>query len=194
MSVESYKGLPVLYFASQADWEGWLEEHQAGAPGVWLKISKKGSGFDSVSYAEALDLAICYGWIDSQKAALDDDFWLQRFTPRGPRSKWSQRNCAIAEEMIDHGRMKDAGLREVELAKQDGRWEAAYASQSEITVPEDFQAALDRNPVAREFFDTLNSVNRYAILYRLQDAKKPETRLRRMEKFIAMLNEHQTIY
>ena len=192
--MESYKGLPILYFESQADWEAWLEEHQNDSQGLWLKISKKGSGFDSLSYTEALDSAICYGWIDSQKGALDDDFWLQRFTPRGSRSKWSQRNRAIADQMIRQGRMQPAGLREVELAKQDGRWDAAYASQSKITVPDDFQAELDKNPVAKEFFTTLNSVNRYAILYRLQDAEKPETRLRRMEKFISMLNEHQTIY
>lgn len=192
--MESYKGLPILYFETQAAWEAWLEEHQADSQGLWLKISKKDSGFDSVSYSEALDLAICYGWIDSQKGTLDDDFWLQRFTPRGSRSKWSQRNRAIAEQMIQQGRIRSAGLREVELAKQDGRWEAAYASQSEIKVPDDFQAELDKNPAAKEFFATLNSVNRYAILYRLQDAKKPQTRLRRMEKFISMLNEHRTIY
>ena len=192
--MESYKGLPILYFETQAAWEAWLEEHQADSQGLWLKISKKDSGFDSVSYSEALDLAICYGWIDSQKGTLDDDFWLQRFTPRGSRSKWSQRNRAIADQMIQQGRIRSAGLREVELAKQDGRWEAAYASQSEIKVPDDFQAELDKNPAAKEFFATLNSVNRYAILYRLQDAKKPQTRLRRMEKFISMLNEHRTIY
>ena len=192
--MESYKGLPILYFETQAAWEAWLEEHQADSQGLWLKISKKDSGFDSVSYSEALDLAICYGWIDSQKGTLDDDFWLQRFTPRGSRSKWSQRNRAIADQMIQQGRIRSAGLREVELAKQDGRWEAAYASQSEIKVPDDFQAELDKNPAAKKFFATLNSVNRYAILYRLQDAKKPQTRLRRMEKFISMLNEHRTIY
>ena len=192
--MESYKGLPILYFETQAAWEAWLEEHQADSQGLWLKISKKDSGFDSVSYSEALDLAICYGWIDSQKGTLDDDFWLQRFTPRGSRSKWSQRNRAIADQMIQQGRIRSAGLREVELAKQDGRWEAAYASQSEIKVPDDFQAELDKNPAAKEFFATLNSVNRYAILYRLQDAKKPQTRLRRMEKFISMLNEPRTIY
>ena len=150
--MESYKGLPILYFETQAAWEAWLEEHQADSQGLWLKISKKDSGFDSVSYSEALDLAICYGWIDSQKGTLDDDFWLQRFTPRGSRSKWSQRNRAIAEQMIQQGRIRSAGLREVELAKQDGRWEAAYASQSEIKVPDDFQAELDKNPAAKEFF------------------------------------------
>jgi len=123
--MESYKGLPILYFETQAAWEAWLEEHQADSQGLWLKISKKDSGFDSVSYSEALDLAICYGWIDSQKGTLDDDFWLQRFTPRGSRSKWSQRNRAIADQMIQQGRIRSAGLREVELAKQDGRWEAA---------------------------------------------------------------------
>lgn len=192
--MEFYKGLPILYFESQAAWETWLEEHQADSQGLWLKISKKGSNFASVSYAQALEVAICYGWIDSQKGAMDDDFWLQRFTPRGPRSKWSKRNCMIADQMIRQGRMKAAGLREVELAKQDGRWEAAYASQSKITIPEDFQTELNKHPEAKEFFATLDSANRYAILYRLQTAKKPETRLRRMQKFITMLNERRTIH
>jgi len=191
---ESYKGLPVIYFESQAALEKWLEENHTSSEGVWLKLAKKTSGIDSVSYMEAVETCLCYGWIDSQKAGFDELFWLQRFTPRRPKSKWSRDNRDKATELIEGGRMRPAGLREVELAKADGRWGAAYASQSKIVVPEDFQLRLDQNPTAQDFFITLNAVNRYAILYRIQDAKKPETREKRMSQFIQMLNEHKTIY
>lgn len=186
--------LPVIAFASKDAWESWLEEQHTTSNGLWLKIAKKGKGIDTVSYADALDVALCYGWIDGQKDKLDDDYWLQRFTPRKPRSKWSKVNCGKATELIEKGRMRPAGLREVEQAKADGRWAAAYEAQSTATVPDDLQRELEKNDKARQFFSTLDSTNRYAILYRIQDAKKPETRAKRIEKYVAMLSEQKKIY
>jgi uncharacterized protein YdeI (YjbR/CyaY-like superfamily) len=186
--------LPTLSFESQESWEAWLEENHSHSKGIWLKIAKKGTGIPSVDYAEALDAALCYGWIDGQKGALDNEYWLQKFTPRRPKSKWSKINCGKALALIAEGRMQPAGLRQVELARADGRWEAAYDSQSRITIPADFQAELDKNEQAREFFNTLNSANRYAILYRIQEAKKPETRSARINKFIEMLVDQQKLY
>ena len=186
--------LPILPFASREAWEPWLEEEHAASEGLWLKIAKKGSGIESVSYAEALEAALCYGWIDGQKASFDDSYWLQRFTPRRARSKWSKVNRRKATELIERGEMKPAGLREVERAKADGRWDAAYEPQSAATVPEDLRLELERNEGAREFFETLNSTNRYAILHRIQDAKKPETRARRIAKYVAMLAEGKKLY
>ncbi len=159
-----------------------------------MKIAKKDSGIASVTYPEALEVALCHGWIDGQKDRFDDKWFLQRFTPRRPRSKWSKINRAKAVALIESGRMKPAGLREVERAQADGRWEAAYDPPSKATVPDDLRAALEANPAAREFFETLNSTNRYAMLYRLQDAKRPETRARRLEAFVTMLNERRTLY
>lgn len=186
--------LPTLAFESLAAWEAWLEENHASAKGLWLKIAKKGTGIASVDYAQALDGALCYGWIDGQKAALDDQYWLQKFTPRGSKSGWSKINCGKADALIAQGRMKPAGLKQVELAKADGRWDAAYESQSSSSIPEDFQHALDASPEARDFFNTLDSANRYAFLYRIQTAKKPETRAARIDKFIAMLVDHQKFH
>jgi uncharacterized protein YdeI (YjbR/CyaY-like superfamily) len=186
--------LPILLFASQEEFEAWLEQNHAGAGGLWLKIAKKGSGVESVNYAEALELALCFGWIDSQKRGFDEAFFLQRFTPRRPRGKWSQINRAKAEELIAAGSMRPAGLAEVEAAKADGRWDAAYAGQRAATVPDDLEQELDRNKAAGEFFATLDSANRYAILYRLQEAKKPETRQKRLRKFIAMLERGEKIH
>jgi uncharacterized protein YdeI (YjbR/CyaY-like superfamily) len=186
--------LPVVAFASREAWEGWLEKEHARSDGVRLRFAKKGSGKESVSRAEALEVALCYGWIDSQAQALDDEYWLQRFTPRRPRSRWSKINCVSAEVLIERGAMRPAGLREVELAKADGRWDAAYDPQSAATVPDDLQRELDRNAAAREFFATLDSQNRYAILYRVQDAKRPETRARRIREFVAMLAEGRKIH
>lgn len=186
--------IPILSFESQASWEAWLAEHHAEAKGVWLKIAKKEAGIPSVNYAEALDSALCYGWIDGQKGAFDEQYWLQRFTPRQPKSKWSKVNCDKATALIAAGRMQPAGLQQVELAKADGRWETAYESQSKITVPEDFQIALDQNQQAKDFFDTLNSANRYAFLYRLQTAKKAETRARHIQHFIEMLVNKQKFH
>jgi uncharacterized protein YdeI (YjbR/CyaY-like superfamily) len=186
--------LPVLEFGSQAAWECWLDAHHAAAPGAWLKIAKKGSGAETVSYAEALEAAICYGWIDGQKDRLDDVHWLQRFTPRKPGGRWSRINTDKATELIKAGRMRPAGQREVELAQADGRWEAAYEGQRAMAVPEDLERELARNEPAREFFATLSGVNRYAILYRIGSVKRPETRARKIAQYVAMLAEHQTIY
>ena len=185
---------PRLAFASREAWAEWLAKHHATSSGLWLKLAKKGSGIDSVSYQEALDVALRYGWIDGQKDRLDDRWFLQRFTPRRPRSKWSKINCDKATRLIAQGEMQPAGLQEVEQAKADGRWAAAYDGQRAATVPDDLRRELEKNPAAREFFATLDSANRYAILYRLQEAKKPETRARRLAKFVAMLGERQKIH
>ena len=179
--------LPILSFESPQSWETWLNEQHSTSKGIWLKIAKKETGIPSISYAEALDVALCYGWIDGQKAALDDQFWLQKFTPRGPKSGWSKVNRDKVAVLTAAGRMQPAGLRQVELARADGRWAAAYESQRTIGVPDDFQRELDQHPQAAAFFRTLNSANRYAVLYRIQTAKKPETRAARIQKLIAML-------
>ena len=186
--------MPIMSFEIQQGWEEWLKEHHAETKGIWLKIAKKEASTPSVSYAEALDSALCYGWIDGQKAAFDDKYWLQKFTPRTAKSIWSKVNCNKAESLIAEGRMQPAGLRQVELAKSDGRWERAYESQSKITIPDDFQNALDNNPKAKDFFNTLNSVNRYAFLFRIHSAKKPETRSAKIQKFVEMLNHQQKFY
>jgi uncharacterized protein YdeI (YjbR/CyaY-like superfamily) len=187
-------GKPVLAFASQAEWEAWLDAEHASADGVWLKFAKKGSGVETVVYAEALDVALCYGWIDSQVARLDERFYLQKFTPRRARSKWSRINRDKIEELTKQGRMRTAGLEQVELAKADGRWDAAYASPANLEMPDDLQAALDANPKAAVFWETLNKSNRYAIVFQLEDAKKPETRARRLEKFVGMLERGEKLY
>ncbi|MFG2078047.1 YdeI/OmpD-associated family protein [Nonomuraea maritima] len=186
--------LPIIAFASRAAFEKWLDAEHEVSPGLWLKIAKKESGIASVTYSEAVDVALCFGWIDGQKAKLDDDHWLQRFTPRTPRSKWSKVNRGRVEALVAAGAMRPAGLARVEEAKADGRWDAAYASQRTATVPDDLQAALDADPAAAEFFATLDSANRYAILYRVGDAKRPATRAARIEKFVTMLREHQKIH
>jgi uncharacterized protein YdeI (YjbR/CyaY-like superfamily) len=186
--------LPILPFATWQDWESWLAEHHTNIDGVWLKIAKKETGIASVSYAEALESALCYGWIDGQKTSFDDQYWLQKFTPRRPKSMWSKVNCGKVAALIEAGRMQPAGLRQIELAKADGRWDAAYSSQSNATIPDDFQLALDNNPPAKDFFNTLNSTNRYAVLFRIQTAKKPETRAARIQKLIDMLARNEKIY
>jgi uncharacterized protein YdeI (YjbR/CyaY-like superfamily) len=188
------KGLPITHFESQKDWEAWLQKNHTTSGGIWIKFAKKSSVIDSVSHQEALDTAICYGWIDGQTASFDDNFWLQRFTRRGPKSKWSKINCQKATELIAQGKMKAPGLKEVELAKRDGRWDKAYDSQRTMSVPDDLLKKLDESPRAHEFFANLDSKNRYAILYRIHDAKKPETRARRIEKFVTMLNEGKKIH
>ena len=186
--------VPIMSFETQQDWEVWLEENHAESKGIWLKIAKKEAPAPTISYAEALDSAICYGWIDGQKAAFDDSYWLQKFTPRTAKSIWSKVNCGKAEALIAVGRMQPAGLRQVELAKADGRWERAYESQSKITIPDDFQRELDKNPKAKDFFSTLDSANRYAFLFRIHAAKKPETRSAKIQKFIEMLNQQQKLH
>jgi uncharacterized protein YdeI (YjbR/CyaY-like superfamily) len=175
-------------------WEAWLAREQAQSPGVWLKIAKKGGGASSPTYDQALDAALCWGWIDGQKAPLDATHWLQRFTPRKPGSKWSKINTERAERLIAAGRMAAPGLRQVELAKADGRWQAAYAGQRSATVPADLQQALDASPAAGEMFARLSSANRYAILYRVQDAKRPETRAARIRTFVDMLERGETLH
>jgi uncharacterized protein YdeI (YjbR/CyaY-like superfamily) len=186
--------LPILPFASQCAWEGWLAERHADARGVWIKVARLASGIESVTHAEALDVALCYGWIDGQRRSYDADYYLQRFTPRRPRSKWSQVNRRRAGELIEQGRMRPAGMREIERARADGRWDAAYPAQRVATVPDDLRAALDANDAAAAFFATLDSRNRYAILHRIQDAKRPETRARRIEQFVAMLSEQRKLH
>jgi len=192
--VELYQGQPMIAFPSPATWEEWLLATADGSAGVWLKLAKKGCAETTVTYAEALDVALCFGWIDGQKRPLSDDYWLQRFTPRTPRSKWSKINRGKAEDLIATGRMRPAGLREVEAARADGRWGAAYEAQSTAAVPADLQRALDEDEVAAAFFTTLDRANRYAILYRINEAKKPETRANRVAKFVAMLHDHQTLH
>jgi len=187
-------GLPQVSFASAADWEEWLENNQAVSDGVWIKIAKKGVDIKSVRYPEVLESALCYGWIDGRREALDERYFLQRLTPRRPRSRWSRINREKAERLIADGRMRPAGLAEVQQAERDGRWEAAYEGQKRIAIPDDLQHELDARPQARAFFAELSSQNRYAILYRLQEAKKPETRARRLAKFVAMLEAGETIY
>jgi uncharacterized protein YdeI (YjbR/CyaY-like superfamily) len=186
--------LAVKRFRSPAAWESWLQKHHESSPGVWLEFAKKESGLTSVSYKEALEVALCYGWIDGLVAPVDAKRYRQRFTPRRARSKWSQINRAAVERLHAEGRLSPAGVREMEAARRDGRWEAAYPSPSQIRPPEDLQAALEKYPEAQRFFAGLNSQNRYAILYRLHDAKRPETRVRRLEEFVQMLREGKTLH
>jgi uncharacterized protein YdeI (YjbR/CyaY-like superfamily) len=187
-------GLPTMPFPSTTEWERWLEENHAESKGVWIKMAKKGSGIESVRYPEVLESALCFGWIDGRREPLDERYFLQRFTPRRTRSRWSRINREKAERLIADGRMRPAGLGEVERARADGRWEAAYEGQRSITVPGDLQRELDARPAAKAFFAQLNSQNRYAILYRLQDAAKPETRARRLARFVAMLEAGETLH
>jgi uncharacterized protein YdeI (YjbR/CyaY-like superfamily) len=186
--------LPIMLFASAAELAAWLEADGAGSGGIWLKIAKKASGVESVSYAEALEVALCFGWIDSQKRGFDEQCFLQRFTPRRPRGRWSQINREKAQGLIESGRMRPAGLAEVEAAKADGRWDAAYEGQRTAEVPADLQRELDSRPAAREFFAALDSANRYAIVYRLDEAKRPGTRERRLRKFVEMLERGEKIH
>lgn len=186
--------LPILLFRVPPDLEAWLEENHGDSEGFWLKVAKKGSGEASVTYGEALELALCFGWIDSQKRGLDEKFFLQRFTPRRPRGRWSRINRDKAEALLAAGAMRPAGLAEVEAARADGRWEAAYEGQRAAGVPDDLQRELDASPAAAEFFGRLDSANRYAVIYRLDEARKPETRERRLRKFVAMLERGEKLH
>jgi uncharacterized protein YdeI (YjbR/CyaY-like superfamily) len=186
--------LPVRRFASRAAWQMWLAANHERAPGVWIELAKKDSGLDSVSRADALEVALCYGWIDSQSMSVDGQRYRQRFTPRRPRSKWSKINCSAVERLHAEGRLAPAGVREMEAARRDGRWEAAYDSPRTITVPPDLEARLAKNARARRAFETLDSQNRYAILYRLHHAKRADTRQRRLDQFVAMLEAGRTIH
>ncbi|MGN6561071.1 MAG: YdeI/OmpD-associated family protein [Thermomicrobiales bacterium] len=186
--------LPILPFASVALWEQWLSEHNARCAGVWLKIAKKASGIASVTYDEALDVALCYGWIDGQRKTADSEFFLQKFTPRRPKSLWSKRNIAKVVELTAAKRMQPSGLAEVEAARRDGRWAAAYDSPKDIVVPEDFLAALRENQQALAFFNTLSKANVFAIAWRLQTARQPETRQRRFAALLAMLEREEKLH
>jgi uncharacterized protein YdeI (YjbR/CyaY-like superfamily) len=186
--------LPVIPFASQKKWEVWLAKEHDKSAGIWMKIAKKGTGVSTVTYAEALEIALCYGWIDGQKGSFDDTYFLQRFTPRRPKSIWSKINVEKVKQLIKSGKMKPAGLKAVEAAQKNGRWDKAYDSQTYMTVPKDFQVALNKNKKARAFFETLNKVNRYAILFRIHNAKKAETRERRIKQFIEMLARNEKLY
>jgi uncharacterized protein YdeI (YjbR/CyaY-like superfamily) len=186
--------LPIVDFSDRDAWQRWLDNNHDSSPGIWLKISKRGSAGPTVNYAEALEEAIRYGWIDGQKAGFDDSHWLQRFTPRGPRSKWSQVNRKKALELIADGRMMPAALAQVEAAQRDGRFDDAYEPQSKATIPADFQHALDDNPDAGEFFATLKGANRYAFLYRLHHVKTPDARAKRIARYIEMLREGKTFH
>jgi uncharacterized protein YdeI (YjbR/CyaY-like superfamily) len=185
---------PVELFASQDEWDAWLAANHDRAPGVWLRMGKKKSELRTVTYPEAVDVALCHGWIDGQSRSWDDDSWVQKFTPRGRRSIWSRINCEKAEAFIREGRMKPAGLAAVEAARADGRWERAYDSPANATVPDDFRVALDARPEAAAFFDTLKGQARYAFLHRIQTAVKPETRARRIEKFVDMLARKELLH
>ena len=190
---EEVAGQSVISFASVPDCEAWFAEHHTDHRGFWLKIGKKGAA-QTVTYAEALDVALCHGWIDGQKRGYDEAYWLQRFTPRGPRSRWSQINRDKVEALITSGRMRPAGQAQVDAAKADGRWAAAYAGQKSATVPDDLAAALAADPQANAFFETLSGANRYAILYRVNDAKKPGTRAARIATFVEMCHNHETLH
>jgi uncharacterized protein YdeI (YjbR/CyaY-like superfamily) len=190
---------PILAVDDAAAWSAWLAEHHARSSGVLLRLVKQsrsgtGSGSGVFTYAQALEVALQWGWIDSQKRARDGDAWRQRFTPRGPRSPWSKINRTKAEALIAGGAMKPPGLAEVERARRDGRWERAYDGARTATVPEDLAEALGRNARAQAFFDALDAANRYAILYRVQAAKRPETRAERIARFVAMCARHETIH
>lgn len=184
----------VLRLATQADFEAWLEDHHAQSPGVWLQIAKKNAKRPTVTYADAIQAALSFGWIDGQKRRGDDEHWLQRFTPRSARSRWSQINRDKAEQLIAAGRMRPSGLREVDRARADGRWDAAYAGQGTATAPDDLQQALDADPRLAGAFSDLDARNRYAIIWRLNDAKRPETRARRLAQYLDMLRRGDRLH
>jgi uncharacterized protein YdeI (YjbR/CyaY-like superfamily) len=186
--------LPTLRFRSASEWERWLDENHPSAQGVWIQMAKKATGIESIDHPAAIETALCFGWIDGRREALDERYFLQRFTPRRPRSKWSRINRDRAERLIAEGRMRPAGLAEVERAKADGRWDAAYDSPGAIAVPDDLRRELDSRPRAKAVFAELDSRNRYAILYGLHDAKKPETRKRRLATFVEMLEAGERPY
>jgi uncharacterized protein YdeI (YjbR/CyaY-like superfamily) len=185
---------PIRRFASRDAWSKWLAKNHGKSAGIWLRVAKKGSGLQSVSYPDALEVSLCYGWIDGQKRPENQRTWLQRFLPRSPASLWSKINREKALALIASGEMKPAGLAAIENAKKNGRWDAAYDSPSKATVPADFQAALNANPCARAFFDTLDRRNRYAVLWRIQNVKRAETRARKIRQFIEMLEREEKLH
>jgi uncharacterized protein YdeI (YjbR/CyaY-like superfamily) len=185
---------PIILFADRAAFRAWLSAHHASKTGLWLRIAKAASPLLSVTYADALDVALCFGWIDGQKQRHDAESFLQKFTPRQKRSAWSKRNREHVQRLLAAGEMHPAGLAAVAAAKADGRWDRAYDSSRTATVPDDLRAALDEHPKASAFFDTLTSANRYAILYRIQTAVKPETRARRIAELVAMLRRREVFH
>jgi uncharacterized protein YdeI (YjbR/CyaY-like superfamily) len=185
---------PIRGFKSHKDFVTWLDKNHHTSPGLWVRIARKGSGIKSVTYLEGVEAALCYGWIDAQKLPEDETAWLQRFMPRRPRSIWSKINREKALALITKGHMQPAGLEQIERARKDGRWEAAYDSPSKATVSADFEKELDRHPKAKAFFMTLSRANSYAITWRIQTAKKPETRERRIRTFIDMLEKRETLH
>jgi uncharacterized protein YdeI (YjbR/CyaY-like superfamily) len=185
---------PIRLFVTQSAWAQWLETNHRNSRGLWLRLAKKESGLQSLTYGEALEVAICYGWIDGQKRGESEQAWLQRFLPRSAKSIWSKINREKALGLIATGRMKVAGFEAVEAAKKDGRWEAAYDSPRRATVPEDFQTALKASPKALKFFTNLDGANRYAVLFRIQTAKRAETRARKIREFVEMLERNETIH
>ncbi|MES2096058.1 MAG: YdeI/OmpD-associated family protein [Pseudomonadota bacterium] len=192
--METRAGLPVLDFADLSGWESWLASQPDDAAGLWLKLAKPGNAASSLTKAQAIDGALCHGWIDGQIDKYDDAWFLTRFTPRARTSKWSEKNRNRAVQLIADGRVSPAGHARIDAAKAGGRWESAYAPASTATEPPDLRAALDANPQARAFFDTLTGANRYAILYRVQTAKRPETRAARIAKFVALCAAGETIH
>lgn len=191
---KSSTALPIHHFEQQQDWAAWLTKNHKLSSGVWLKLAKKGAHTQSVSYDEAIETALCFGWIDGQKQAHSEQFWLQKFTRRSDKSIWSKINKEKALALVKAGAMKPAGLKEIERAKIDGRWDAAYDSAGKATVPSDFQSALDSNARAKDFFETLDSRNRYAVLFRIQTARKAETRAKRISQFVQMLERHEKVH
>lgn len=189
-----HKGLPIMTFADRAALENWLATNAASSRGVWLKLAKRTNRKPTVAKTDAIEAALCFGWIDGQLDKFDDAYWLVRFTPRGPKSRWSQINRETALRLVAAGKMKPSGQAEIDRAKADGRWDAAYAPQSKAEIPADLQAALDAKPKAKAFFATLKGANRYAILYRIHHAKTDTTRAARIEKFVAMLARGETIH
>lgn len=186
--------LPVLPFSTAEMFENWLEKNHKTSSGIWLQLYKKNSGVQTITWAEAVIVSLCYGWIDSQAKKLDEKSYLQKFTPRGPKSMWSKINTEHVERLRKEGKMKPAGLAAVEAAKADGRWDRAYESPSNMTLPDEFLKRVEKNKKAKIFFETLNKTSRYAFAFQLQTAKKPETRERRMQKFLAMLEKGETLY
>ena len=185
---------PILEFRLKSAWTKWLEKNHDKSSGVWLRLAKKNSELRSISRADALDVALCFGWIDGQARSEGEETWLQKFTPRGKRSIWSKINRVNVQRLIDCGEMRPPGVAEIERAKKDGRWEAAYDSPKSIAIPEELQAELDRNKKAKAFFETLNSQNRYAILFRIHTAKKVETKAKRIKQFVEMLERGEKIH
>ncbi|HTA82086.1 MAG TPA: YdeI/OmpD-associated family protein [Bacteroidia bacterium] len=192
--MESKINMPVIEFQSAEEWRTWLSKNSEVSKGVWLKIFKKDSNEKTITYAEALEESLCYGWIDGQKKSFDKQAWLQKFCPRGAKSIWSKVNIAHVERLTKEGKMKPQGLKVVALAKADGRWEKAYDSPSKMTVPDDFIKELSKDKKAYEFYKTLNKANLFSIAFRLQTAKKPETRQKRMDAILDMLSKGQKFH